>query len=235
MRIEELLPRWMRHDLLILGFEGEGEGEGEGDGSSGDAGDGSSGASGEGENDDADDDDADDADAPKDLDGLKSALAKERKNAKAGKAEKKRADALQARIDELEAKDQTEIEKATKAREKAEAKAAKLANGYKRSAVDRAIEKVARDLKFKDTDDAISLVDRSAITVEQDDDDPSEVTVDAKTVKQAVKALADRKKHLIGEEGSDDPSGSKFGGGGGKKTSKEATEDQLRNKYPALY
>jgi hypothetical protein len=225
MRTVEL--PWWQHNLLLCGNEGEGDGKPEGK------------PEGEPEGDPEEKPDEEDEGLPddKDVEGLKSALQKERKTAKEKtRAERTLAKQLaeaQKKLDEIADKDKSEGEKATKAAQAAQTKVAKLAEGLKKTRLDAAIEKVARELKFKDTDDAISLVDRSSIEVEQDEDDPSDITIDAKTVKAAVKALADKKKHLVGEEGSDEPSGSKFPAGGGKDKTK-LTEEDLRNKYPAL-
>src|SRR5690606_17927203 len=116
-------------------------------------------------------------------------------------------------------------------------KATKLAAKLLTNAVDTAIIKVGTALKFRDLDDALKLVDRSEIDVEQDEDDPSDVEIDTKTVEAALKALAKAKPHLLipdgdGDEGSGEKSGSKFGGS--RKSKDDLDEERLRELYPAL-
>lgn len=236
--MRELDKAWWQQFCIITGAEGEGDG-GDG-GAGGDGGSNGDGASGEGDKGSQGDDGKgkegegadDDGDDPKDTAGLKSALQKERSSAKAAVKEAKR---LQKIVDDAALKDKTATEQAETKATKAEEKATKLAAGLKKTALNFAIERVAREMKFKDTDDALSLVDRSLIEVEQDEDDPSEITIDPKTVKAAVKALAEKKKHLIDDGNSDGdggPSGSKFGGGKGSKA--QQTEEDLRKRYPSL-
>jgi hypothetical protein len=76
---------------------------------------------------------------------------------------------------------------------------------------------------------------------EQDEDDPSQVTVDEASVTAAVKELAKTKKHFIqSEDGGQQQrqrqapkSGSSFGGSGNQN--KQTAEQQaLVAKYPAL-
>lgn len=164
-----------------------------------------------------------------DTNGLKSALQKERKAAKDATRALRQA---QKELDKLKAKDQSEVERAQAAEKKLAEQAQKLSAGLLKTQLDIAIEREARRLKFIDTDDAIQGVDRTKIDYTQDEDNPADIEVDEKSIKAAVKALADRKKHLIGEPGSDDPSGSKFGGRGGNKN--EQTVEDLKKKYSAL-
>lgn len=235
--MRKLDKAWWEHDLLTLicgadgdgdgGDGGAGDGGSGGDGSSGDAGDGASGDDG-----DSGDGDEGDDDGGKDTAGLKSALAKERLAAKTATKEAKR---LQKIVDDAALKDKTEVEQATIKATQADEKAAKLAAGYKKTSLDFAISEAARDMKFIDVTDALSQVDRGSIEVEQDEDDPSEVTIDAKSVKKALDDLAKRKKHLIQggtNDGDDGPSGSKFGGGKGKDKGNSA--EALKEKYPSL-
>lgn len=184
------------------------------------------------EDDDDDDDGGDDGDKGKekeDNSGLKSALDKERKARKA--AEKLARDA-QKIIDDAASKDKSETDQAKDKADKADAKSAKLAERLKVTAVDNVIIKLAGGLKFRDLDDALQLIARGDIEVDQDEDDPSDVTVDEKSVKSALEALAKKKPHLIVAEGQGDRSGSKFNGG--KKTEKDVDEEALRKQYPAL-
>jgi hypothetical protein len=180
--------------------------------------------------DDDDDDDADKGkDKAKDNDGLVSALQKERKAAKEAQRALR---AAQKRLEELDAKDKSETDKAKDTASKAESQVQKLAGRLKDAAVDNAITRLATELKFRDVDDALKLIDRGAIEVEQDDDDPSDIDLDLESVKSALAKLAKSKPHLIMAEGQGDKSGSKFNGS--KKPTKEAEEEAIRAKYPAL-
>lgn len=202
------------------GGEGQGEGEGNGQGSS-EEGQGSAGTTDEGQG------------AGEDTSGLKSALQKERDGRKAlekelaalKKAEQKRADA------EL-----TEVERLRKENEAEKGKTTKLAQGFRRSAINSAILKAAADAKFIDPSDALRDEVIAAIGVEQDEDDPSNVTVDKATVIAAVKELAKAKKHFIQGETQQRQvprSGSSFGGSG-NQNKQTAAEQELFTKYPAL-
>lgn len=218
-------PAWL--PLTLIGAEGDegddqsGEEGTEGEDESGDDEGAKNGSQGS-EHDDADDEN---------VKGLKSALDKERKRAAAVEKENKRLKKLQDAAD-LEKK--TDIEQANIKAEQAEAKATKLAAGMLKRDVDSAIRKAARDAGFIDLDDALAGVDRDSIVVSQDDDDPSEIEVDEKTVIAAVKKLASRKAHFI-KSGTDDgqPSGSQFGGGS-KKNKGNLDEAALAQKYPGL-
>lgn len=159
--------------------------------------------------------------------GLKSALAKERR---AAKAEKKRADALQREKDEAELAKKSEVEQAKIRADRATEKLAKLTEGFKRSAIENAIRAAASD--FVDPEDAVAGVDRSSITVEQDKDDPSDVTIDTKSVERAVKALAAKKSHYL-KTGTND--GEATGGQFGGSKRKQTTPDEVyKDRYPSL-
>jgi hypothetical protein len=158
---------------------------------------------------------------------LRKTESKARKAAEREARERKEADDAR----ELEKQDTVTREKTL--RERAEAKAEKLAAGFLKTALTAAITKAADQLKFIDPDDALQGVDRSKIIVTQDKDDPAEVTIDSKSVEAAVKVLADKKKHLI-KSGTDDdqPSGSPFGGGKGGKG--KIDDDRMKELYPSL-
>jgi hypothetical protein len=174
------------------------------------------------------------------VDGLKSALRKERTARREADKERKR---LQRELDargEVEGKKDKKDEKsqAKKAeedraqQEKGEKLAAKLAT----NAVDTAIIKAAGGSKmpqFADVEDVLQLINRDEIDWEQDEDEPDDVKVDADTVVDAIKALAKKKPHLLlTEKQRKQRTASKFGGS--KKTAKGQTEEALRKKYPAL-
>jgi hypothetical protein len=214
--LEKLLP------AVIFGAEGEGDGD-DSDGSD------------ENDNDDAGSDDNnsqehDDANDPK-VQGLKSALAAERARAEA--AEKKLKAQAKAKAD-AELKEKSELERAQLETQAEKDRNAKLAAGLLRRDLDSAIAKAARDAKFIDPDDAIAGVDRSALTYSQDEEDPTQITIETSTIETAVKALARKKPHFI-QSGTDDgePTGGQFGRSGkGKK--KKTTEESYMEKYPVL-
>lgn len=162
-------------------------------------------------------------------DNLKKALRAERKARKQADKELRQLRALQA--DKKEGDDDA----TTKAQQKADAadaKAVKLAARLAKTEVDNAIVKAATKLKFRDVDDALAQVKRDPDWVDQDEDDPSEIEVDAEAVEKAVKKLADSKKYLLQVDGETDPSGSKFGGKGNDNGT--LSEQKLREKYSAL-
>jgi len=167
-----------------------------------------------------------------DVSGLKSALRKERK---ARRDHEKELKALRKFKEDLDGKKKTETETAQQERDKEKQKSDKLASKLQQQAVDFAISKIARKMKFQDEEDAILLVRRNDIEVEQDEDDPGEITVDEESVEEAVKDLLKRKPHLIREEKEDEDeedqesTGSKFGGK--KKDRTGMSEEKLRNKY----
>jgi hypothetical protein len=211
------------------------------------------------DDDDSDDDDDDDeepkkgkksSDKGEDTAGLKSALSKERKRAKAAEKEAK---ALRKFKEDQEKKGKSAAENATAEATKATEKAARLATRLQDNEVNLAIIKaVQRDpkLKFRDIDDALSLVKRGDIEVEQDEDDPSDIEVDEDSVVKALKRLAKRKPHLlVAAEDDDDEdddededelprrrqksTGSKVGSRGTRDRGK-AKDEQLIDAYPML-
>lgn len=122
----------------------------------------------------------------------------------------------------------------------------RLAKRLRDKEVDSVITKYARELGFEDPDDAVALVNRKDIEVDQDDEDPSDVEVDEDTVKLAVKALAKKKPKLLvdkkktrkkddDEDDDGDDGATKTGSTFSKKSKKkEASEAELRRKYPRL-
>lgn len=150
-------------------------------------------------------------------------------------------------------KEQEDDEEATAAAERTavEARVTRLAERFRESAVDNLIIRLAPKFNFADPEDAISLVNRKEIEVDQDDEDPADVEIDEDTVKTALKRLAKRKPHLLkapqngeveeeedGEEDDDEPrprkrtTGSKFSGKSKRKS--PLSEEMLRKRYPAL-
>lgn len=225
VKLDELLP------YLIIGAEGDGDGEGEGgENGSGDSGDGSGdGDPGDGDGDAGDGSDGDEGEKP-DVKGLKSALEKERA---ANKQKDKELKALRKAKEAKENAEKSDAERAETERAAAVAKAEKLAAGFLKTNINSAIRRAAEKAGFIDPDDAVGSISREDITFEQDEDDPSDVDIDQKSVEKAVKALATKKPHFVKSgTGDGEPSGSQFGGS--KQKGKKSSDDQLRERYPSL-
>lgn len=217
--LEELLP------VVFFGAEGEGDDESGSDESDDD----DAGS----DDDNGSDNEHDDANDPK-VKGLKSALAAERARADAAEKKLKAAQAKAAKDQsDRELADKSEVEQAQTREQNANGRAAKMAAGLLRRDLDDAIRAAAVKLNFIDPSDAISGVDRAKLTYTQDEDDPSIIDIDLKTVETEVKAIATKKPHFI-QAGTDDgePTGGQFGRGGKKK--KQSSEDALKDKYPGL-
>lgn len=223
---------WLNRQFSILGAEGEGEGgagaTGEGGAGEGGAGEGTGEGAGAGEG--AEGASTDDGGAA----ALKKALENQRKITKA--QDKELAAFRKAKQTQADA-EKTEVDRLAAEKQRGEEKIAKLAIGYRSAAVEKAITEAAAKAKFKDPTDALRSEVIAAIGVEQDEDDPTKVEIDADTVAEAIKKLAKSKPHYLvgpaGTQGSGSPSGSKFGGGGNGTTKDDATAALLR-KYPAL-
>lgn len=212
------------------------------------------------EDDDDEEDDAEKAAAKKskeaeDTSGLKSALQKERSDRKRLEKEAKE---LRRFKETAERKGKSETDNAKADATKASQKAEKLAAKLQTNEVDLTIIKVIQSdpkLKFRDIDDALSLVKRGDIEVEQDEDDPSEIDVDSDSVVKALQALARRKPHLLVDSSNDEDeedeededvselelirrsrrsaTGSKVGSRGTRDKGK-ITDEKLYETYPAL-
>lgn len=216
----DLLPEF------IIGAEGEEDNAGS---NSGDSEDNSSNDSTGGEenagssSEDASTDNSSDSDAA----ALKRALESERR---ARREAEKRVKQYDKAKEEAELAKKGEVEQATARAEKAQQRLENLTAGYVKLNLDSAIRAAAGD--FTDPSDALAGVDRSKIVYEQDEDDPSIVTVNAKSVKDAVKALATEKPHWLKQGTNDgDKTGSKFGAG---QSQRKSPEEDLKEKYPAL-
>lgn len=166
---------------------------------------------------------------PENNDALKEALRKERRRAKNLERENKK---LQRQTSEKQQQEQSEMDKAKDNASKAESRAQKLAEKLRDSAIDNAIIKAAQKMKFQDIDDALKLVDREDIDVEQDDEDPTDIQLDEGSVKAALETLAKNKPHLIVANGDGERSGGKFGGG--RKSKQELDDAALMKGYSAF-
>lgn len=222
---------WLTLTGTIIGFDdpagtgapGAGEGaSGEGTGEEGTEG---QGAAGTGESGDG---------AADDTAGLKSALQKERADRKAMEKELK---ALRSDKQSKDDAEKSELQRAQDEAKRNSEKATKLAQGFKDSALRSAVLAAAGKAKFTDPSDALRPEILSAIGVEQDDDDPTNVTVSVDDVTAAIKKLAKDKPHYLApaevKQQRPPKSGSSFGGSGNSGTG-DAQKDALYAKYPAL-
>lgn len=165
-----------------------------------------------------------------DTSGLKSALQKERADRKA--LAKKLAAYEKSEQDRTDA-EKTEIQRLIDQDQRKTAKLQQLAEGFRKSKIEAAVIKAARAEGFTDPTDAIRQEVLMAIGVEQDEDDPSQVTIDETSLKKAIQDLAKAKPHYkAAAQQKPPPSGSKFGG---SSTPPAQTEQQkLAALYPAL-
>lgn len=215
-------PHW--YNLIFSGREGDPAGDGDGSDPAGDAG----GDDGGSTTDTTDDGDKG-GDDKEDNSGLKSALQKERQSRRDAERELKR---LRTAQEERDNADKSEVERAQAAEKKAAEKVTALAEKLRTQSVDAAITKAANAAKFRDASDALALINRADITVEQEEDSPEDIEIDEKSVERAVKALAAKKPHLILADGDTEPSGGKFNGG--RKDQKQQDEAALKARYPSL-
>jgi hypothetical protein len=224
------LPEWLRHTIFTGREDEDNEGEGDGDGEGDDSGDdGSSGGEGEG----GEGGSGSDGDDEGNVDGLKSALEKERAKARRLERENNRLKRKKAaEKDQQTDEEKKDLEETQSKLTKSEEKVGKLATRLRDSARDAAILKAAEELNFIDPTDALTDRIRQAVEVDQDDEDPSDIEVDVASAVAAVKKLANSKKHLIGKPNGGAPSGSRLrrdqGGDDG------ANQQKLGDLYPSL-
>lgn len=121
-------------------------------------------------------------------------------------------EAAKAKLD-LDKQGQTELEKALAAQKEAEEKGKKALETANQRLINAEIKIFAVDAKFVDPDDAVALIDRSGIQI----DENGKIT----GVKEAVEALAKAKPHLIGEG---KPGGSPGSAGNGERQTGGGTE-----------
>lgn len=134
-----------------------------------------------------------------DVEGLKKALKAERQLRRQAQRELKE----KARKD---ASDKSEEDNRKNSEEAIEAKVkvSRLADRLAKEAVDNAIVRLAAEMKFADLEDPLGLIKRADIDFDQDADDPSEISVDLDSVREALEDLAKRKPHLLKSKESDD-------------------------------
>jgi hypothetical protein len=223
-------PWWLTLTGSIIGFDGEEGGEGGSGEGAGDGGENTEEGAGKGEGAAGKGDEGKGSEP--DNTGLKSALQKERDERKKLEKELKTFRTEQQKRDDSE---KTEVERLKGENDRVAQKATKLAQGFRQNAIETAVLKAAGALKFRDPSDALRSEILSAITVEQDDDDPTKVEIDQAIVDAAIKKLAKDKPHYIATDEKKLPpkSGSTFGGSGGTPKGDPAKEALLK-KYPAL-
>jgi hypothetical protein len=209
------LPWYMT--LTISGNDGEDEGNDD--------------SESEEEESESEDEEGGDDDKP-DVEGLKSALAKERKSRREAERELRKQKRTQQEQQHSKDEEQTEVKKIQAERDTERSKSEKLAVRLSNVAVDNLIMRYAGD-QFADLDDVLKLIDRADIDVDQDDEDPADITVDEETVQAAVKKLAKAKPHLLKLTSEGGKTGSAFGGGK-KSDNGELTEEMLMARYPAI-
>lgn len=174
-------------------------------------------------------------------DGRIKALRAERKLRKEAEAE---AAKLRAEVEASKRKEMDELQLAQAERDDAlnenssyKTRLEKLTEGFRRNTIVNAIEAEAKKQNFIDVSDALNYFEGvdtvSLFQVEQDEEDPSQVSLDPKAVTSAVKKLATSKPHYI-NKGTDNgaPTGSPFGGSRSKANIDE--EATLRQRYSNL-
>lgn len=233
------LPSWLR-GIFLFGDPKDDDDEGKKDEEDEDS-----------EDDDEDDEDEDDVDDDSQKGGgsddkkkskeddnaeLLKALRSERKE------RKKLARELKRTQREKSSKKDSEDEQALGEKLTAsEARVAKFGPKFRTLALNAVIREEAKDLGFVDMDDVLTGIDREDIDVEQDDEDPSEVTIDRDSVKEALAELKEKKPHWLKSSKDEDEdedeerpvkSGSKMSGK--KKKGTKTDEQTLRTRYPSL-
>lgn len=234
---QEDTPWWMQ---AIVGFEDEEETDDDDSDEDEDSEEEDEDDEEESEEDDEDDDEDEDGKGKKkpakksseNVEGLKSALRKERMDRKRLEREVRRLKSKNKPPEKpgdkpSETDDKPKEDTATKVNEK-------LAKRLRDQAVDARIISWATKSGFDDPDDAVRLLDRKDILVDQDEDDPTEIEVDDESVEDAVKALAKRKPRLLtSKDEQRNRSGSKFGGQS-KGKNKGLSDEALKSKYTGL-
>jgi hypothetical protein len=235
-------PLYWLHNLLITAREDDDKKDEDQDDEGDDGDDDGEEGEDEGQDSGADsksdkDKDEDDEDDPA---KLKEALKKERRLRRRFEREARRATKKStAKDDEGQGDDSgaddKEGAKLRKKLDSSEQRSRRLAEGFRKKLIDDAIVAEARKQGFIDPTDALLDDIRDEVDYEQDKDDPSQVEIDTDSVEDAVKDLADRKKHLIGSpEDRKNKSGGKFKGKRGGSDGDKSTEEKLRDEYPSL-
>lgn len=235
------LPYWLLlESLTVCGREDDDADDSSDDGSEDDD-DGDDG-------DDSSDDSSDDSKKKnkegdeENVQGLLSALKAERTQRRAAE---KRAKAAEKKLNigkkktqdddggDDGSKDDSEVQEKLRSEQ---TKTTRLAERLRLREIDAAIIQAAQEAGFIDPTDAVTDFIRSQVEYDQDEDDPAEIEVDLDTVEDAVKKLARKKKHLVGEvpDKNRQKSGSKFRKKAGDDGDKSSMEKTLQANYPSL-
>lgn len=232
-------PLYWLKNLVIMAREDDNEGE-EDQGDAGDNGDDNSEESESQEDSSSDSDSSDDEDEgdEEDTAKLKAALKKERLLRRKAERDARRArkgtpkqDEDQSDSDEGESKEDARLRRKLDASEQ---RSRKLAEGFRKKSIDDAILTEARKQGFIDPTDALTDDIRGEVDYEQDKDDPTQVDIDTESVEDAVKDLADRKKHLVGKGSPGTPSGGKFRRKQGSNDDEPTNDKVLKSRYASL-
>lgn len=217
------IPFWLQ-GLTIIGRDGDEDPNDQDQDNSDDVDDDDE--DGENPDDSSSKDGPDDDSNNNELEGLKEALRKERRLRR--QAEREARKAAKKKDNDKEQQDLAQTQEALKA---AETRSQRLAQGLLRREVDNAILEEARSLGFIDPTDALTDDIRKAVDSDQDDEDPTDIDIDRDSVRDAVKALANKKKHLVGKAMPTERSGGKF-----RKKSEDdrASDSALTEHYPSL-
>jgi hypothetical protein len=224
--MDTTLPYWLQN-LVIRGREeddggsGGAGGEGDDDDDDGEEEEDEEGKGGSGSEEDQDDPDARIA-------ALEEALTNERKLRRKIERESKRK--LRQKSTDKQNKDDQELQEQLQA---STLRTQKLAEGLLRKEIESAVVTEARNQGFIDPTDALVSMVLDEIDAEQDEDDPTDIDIDPTSVVDAVKELARRKKHLVGESKPGEKSGSRFRKKG-NQSDDEYDEAALQGNYPSL-
>lgn len=218
------IPFWLQH-TTFTGREDDPDGDGDGDeGNDGDD---------DGEEDEGEDGDGTAKQTPSEAEALREALRKERKLRRVAEREQKKLSREKESTEKKEAEDATAAQKRA---EESEAKTQRLASRLLNNSVRDAVLAEANKLKFIDasdalTDDVLSIARDAA---DQDEDDPSIIEIDTDAIKDAVKQLAEKKKHLIAKPNDGTPSASRITSKTGTPDGEKTAEQKLLDEYPSL-
>lgn len=165
-----------------------------------------------------------------DLEKLQKALNAERRNSKKLERELRKERNVKAAVSQEE---NDTVEEAKQREAAALARSEKLAAGILKRDIDSAIREAAREAKFIDVEDAVNGVDRTKITFDQDDEDPTDIDIDLTTVSTVVKALAAKKQHFI-RKGTNDGEATGSAHGGTRRRKTQTPEEVYAERYPSL-
>lgn len=167
-----------------------------------------------------------------DVSGLKSSLQKEREERKALEKELRAFRDAQQKAADAE---KTEIQRLTDAQARDNDKLTRLAASFRNNAVRDAIIAEATKLNFLDPSDAVNPAILTDLGVDQDEDDPTKITVDTAEVTKRLKALAQQKPHWLRQPPTTaKKSGSSFGGGSSGNEGPDAARAALISRFPAF-